>query len=229
MKNSIPEKINAVLFDMDGVLYDSMKNHAATWILGFSKFNIDFPEKEAYLNEGSTGDFTIKTAIKHICKREATPDEIKGIYAEKTRLMHLRPKAEKIPGMQTLISKIRQSGKKIIVVTGSKQPILLERLQNDFGVNPDEVISGFDVKHGKPHPEPYLMGLKKANARSEETIVIENAPLGVKSAEAAGIYTIAINTGPLEKQVLFDAGAKEVFDTAEEIEEFLGELLYSTT
>jgi len=225
MKNSIPNKINAVLFDMDGVLYDSMKNHAATWILGFSKYDIAFPEKEAYLNEGSTGDFTIKTAIKHICKREATPEEIEGIYAEKTRLMHLRPKADKIPGMQTLMNKIRQSGKKIIVVTGSKQPILLERLQNDFGVNPDEVVSGFDVKHGKPHPEPYLLGLEKANARAEEAIVIENAPLGVKSAIDAGIYTIAINTGPLERTVLFDSGASEVFYKAEEIGAFLESLL----
>jgi beta-phosphoglucomutase len=225
MTHSRPQKINAVLFDMDGVLYDSMKNHAATWIQAFKKYNIDFPRKEAYLNEGSTGDFTIKTAIKHICNREATPDEIEGIYEEKTRLMHLRPKADKIPGMQTLMNKIRQAGKKIIVVTGSKQPILLERLQNDFGVNPDEVVSGFDVKHGKPHPEPYLMGLEKANSPAEETIVIENAPLGVKSAVNAGIYTIAINTGPLENQVLYDAGAREVFNTAEEIEEFLGRLL----
>ncbi|HKK63666.1 MAG TPA: HAD-IA family hydrolase, partial [Bacteroidales bacterium] len=167
----------------------------------------------------------IKTAIKHICNREATPEEIEGIYAEKTRLMHLRPKAEKIPGMQTLMNKIRQSGKKIIVVTGSKQPILLERLQNDFGVNPDEVVSGFDVKHGKPHPEPYLLGLEKANARAEEAIVIENAPLGVKSAIDAGIYTIAINTGPLERTVLFDSGASEVFYKAEEIGAFLESLL----
>jgi beta-phosphoglucomutase len=182
MTHSRPQKINAVLFDMDGVLYDSMKNHAATWIQAFKKFNIDFPRKDAYLNEGSTGDFTIKTVIQHICNREATNEEIEGIYEEKTRLMHQRPKADKIPGMQALLNKIRQSGKTIIVVTGSKQPILLERLLKDFGVNPDEVVSGFDVKHGKPHPEPYLMGLQKANAKAEETIVIENAPLGVKSA-----------------------------------------------
>lgn len=225
MINLIPQKINAILFDMDGVLYDSMKHHAATWIEAFRKFDIDFPRKEAYLNEGSTGDFTIKKAVKQICNREATLEEIEGIYEEKTRLMHLCPKADKIPGMQSLMNKIREAGKKIIVVTGSKQPILLERLQKDFGVHPDEVVSGYDVKHGKPHPEPYLMGMEKANIPVEETIVIENAPLGVESAVKAGIFTIAINTGPLEKQVLFDAGASEVFDTAEEIDEFLEKIL----
>ncbi len=124
MINLIPQKINAILFDMDGVLYDSMKHHAATWIEAFRKFDIDFPRKEAYLNEGSTGDFTIKKAVKQICNREATLEEIEGIYEEKTRLMHLCPKADKIPGMQSLMNKIREAGKKIIVVTGSavKQP-----------------------------------------------------------------------------------------------------------
>ncbi|WP_234408945.1 HAD family hydrolase [Marinilabilia salmonicolor] len=168
MTNNIPETINAILFDMDGVLYDSMKHHAATWIEAFKKYNINFPKEEAYLNEGSTGDFTIKKAIKQICNREATPEEINGIYEEKTRLMHLRPKADKIPGMQALMKRIRDTGKKIIVVTGSKQPILLERLHEDFGVHPDEVVSGYNVIHGKPHPEPYLMGLKKAGFAANE-------------------------------------------------------------
>ncbi|RCW34534.1 HAD family phosphatase [Marinilabilia salmonicolor] len=225
MTNTIPQKINAVLFDMDGVLYDSMKHHAATWIEAFKSYNINFPLEEAYLNEGSTGDFTIKKAIKQLCHREATPEEIEGIYEEKTRLMHLRPKADKIPGMQALMKKIRDAGRRIIVVTGSKQPILLERLQEDFGVHPDEVVSGYDVKHGKPHPEPYLMGLSKAGVPADQAIVIENAPLGIESALAAGIHTIAINTGPLEKQVLFDAGAREVFDKAKEVDEFFEKLL----
>jgi beta-phosphoglucomutase-like phosphatase (HAD superfamily) len=69
------------------------------------------------------------------------------------------------------------------------------------------MVTAFDVKHGKPHPEPYLMGLEKAGVSASEAIVIENAPLGVEAAHAAGIYTIAVNTGPLSPKVLLDAGA----------------------
>ena len=51
------------------------------------------------------------------------------------------------------------------------------------------------------------MGLKKANISASEAIVVENAPLGVQAARAAGIFTIAVNTGPLKDEVLKEAGA----------------------
>ncbi len=69
------------------------------------------------------------------------------------------------------------------------------------------MVTAFDVKLGKPHPEPYLMGLKKAGVEAHEAIVVENAPMGVQAGVAAGIFTIAVNTGPLNDSVLLDAGA----------------------
>ncbi|PWD98103.1 HAD family hydrolase [Marinilabilia rubra] len=223
MSYIFPQKIKSVLFDMDGVLYDSMKHHATTWVDAFKQYNINFPEKEAYLNEGSTGDATIKRAVKQIENREATTSEIEGIYDEKTRLMHQLPPAEIIPGMQKLMQELRKEGIKIIIVTGSRQPVLLDRLKHDFHVEKEDIVSGWDVTHGKPHPEPYLTALKKARSSAEETVVIENAPLGVEAATAAGIYTIAINTGPLDAETLIKAGANKVFITADEIGEFLQE------
>ncbi len=73
------------------------------------------------------------------------------------------------------------------------------------------MVTAFDVKYGKPNPEPYLMALKKANIQANEAIVIENAPLGVRAGVAAGIFTIAVNTGPLPDQVLLDEGADYLF------------------
>ena len=73
------------------------------------------------------------------------------------------------------------------------------------------MVTSFDVKHGKPDPEPYLIGLSKAHIRPWEGLVIENAPLGVKAGSSAHIFTIAVNTGPLPDQVLWDAGADLLF------------------
>jgi beta-phosphoglucomutase-like phosphatase (HAD superfamily) len=73
------------------------------------------------------------------------------------------------------------------------------------------MVTAFDVKYGKPNPEPYLMGMQKGNLRPEECIVVENAPLGVQAAKAAGIFTIAVNTGPLPDKVLLDEGADLLF------------------
>ena len=73
------------------------------------------------------------------------------------------------------------------------------------------MVTAFDVKHGKPHPEPYLMALKKGGFKANEAIVVENAPLGVKSAVAAGVFTIAVNTGPLDDSILLNEGANLLF------------------
>lgn len=109
--------------------------------------------------------------------------------------------------------KIKSDGLKIVVVTGSGQKSLLKRLEEEFAglVSGDLTVTSFDVKHGKPDPEPYLRGLEKAGIKPCEGIVVENAPLGVRAAVAAGIFTIAVNTGPLPDETLTSEGANLVF------------------
>ena len=80
---------------------------------------------------------------------------------------------------------------------------------------PETMVTAFDVTKGKPHPEPYLMGLKKAGVEPHEAVVLENAPLGVEAASTAGIFTIAVNTGPLSEEELYNAGADIVYPNIE--------------
>ena len=84
-------------------------------------------------------------------------------------------------------------------------------------VDEKHITTAYDVKHGKPNPDPYLVGLKKAgNLMPYEAIVVENAPLGVRAGVAAKIFTIAVNTGPLPAQILLDANADLLFPTMKE-------------
>jgi beta-phosphoglucomutase-like phosphatase (HAD superfamily) len=100
-----------------------------------------------------------------------------------------------------------------MVVTGSGQKSLLDRLNKNFPdiFKEELMVTAYDVKHGKPHPEPYLMALEKAGIKANEAVVIENAPLGVQAGVAAGIFTIAVNTGPLDDNILIDEGANLLF------------------
>jgi len=121
--------------------------------------------------------------------------------------------AERMPGAYEVLTKIKEEGLIPMVVTGSGQTSLLDRLNHNFpGIFKKELmVTAFDVKYGKPNPEPYLMALKKAHLQPNEALVIENAPLGVQAGVAAGIFTIAVNTGPLPDQVLWDEGANLLF------------------
>ena len=201
--------IKAVLFDMDGVLYDSMPNHAKAWSTAVTEFGLSMSPHEAYLHEGRTGHGTINILAQRHWGRNATTEEMERIYAAKSALFNTCPEPQPMPGAAQLLQSIRSLGLTIVLVTGSAQHSLLTRLAHDFpGIfSAERMVTAFDVKHGKPHPEPYRMGLEKAGVSASEAIVIENAPLGVEAAHAAGIYTIAVNTGPLSPKVLLDAGA----------------------
>ena len=201
--------IKAVLFDMDGVLYDSMPNHAKAWSTAVTEFGLSMSPHEAYLHEGRTGHGTINILAQRHWGRNATTEEMERIYAAKSALFNTCPEPQPMPGAAQLLQSIRSLGLTIVLVTGSAQHSLRTRLAHDFpGIfSAERMVTAFDVKHGKPHPEPYLMGLEKAGVSASEAVVIENAPLGVEAAHAAGIYTIAVNTGPLSPKVLLDAGA----------------------
>jgi beta-phosphoglucomutase-like phosphatase (HAD superfamily) len=62
-----------------------------------------------------------------------------------------------------------------------------------------------------------INALNKSGYIENEAIVIENAPLGIESAKAAGLFTIAINTGPLKPEVLKNAGADIVLDNSQKL------------
>ena len=206
----------AVLFDMDGVIYDSMSNHSVSWHDAMKDFHLDMPYEGAYTYEGMRGVETIKVLARQQWHRELTDDEAHEMYAHKAQLFARqcqKTPARIMPGIKTLMEQIKADGLKICVVTGSAQHALLDKLLIDFeGLLTEElIVTAFDVKHGKPHPEPYLKGMLKCGVEPWETFVVENAPLGVRAAVAAQCFTIAVNTGPLPDEMLGQEGANLIF------------------
>ena len=203
----------AVLFDMDGVLYDSMPNHAIAWQRSMQTFGISMTKADAYATEGARGVDTIRKMVKDQQGRDIDEAEAQRMYDEKTRQFHALPEAPVMPGILELMGQIHADGLTIGVVTGSGQRPLINRLLHDFGdyLAPSHIITAYDVKRGKPNPDPYLMGMKKAGAEPWETFVIENAPLGVRAGVAARAFTIAVNTGPLPDEALLQEGANLIY------------------
>lgn len=211
--------LKSVLFDMDGVLYDSMPYHAISWHNTMKKHGLNFEEKDAYLHEGRKGVTTIKVVSEAQLGETLRQDAIQEIYKEKTVAFNNLPKPKRIAGSWDLIKQIKENELTSMVVTGSAQLSMLDRLNESFPntFTKENIITAFDVKVGKPHPEPYLAALQKGNFKANEAVVVENAPLGIEAAHAAGIFTIAVNTGPLDDQVLLDAGADLLFHSMKEL------------
>ena len=199
----------AVLFDMDGVLYDSMRFHARAWYETATRHQLNSTPELFYLYEGRTGESTINELYQKTFQRDATDEEKKSIYEEKATLFNRYNDGKAMQGATEVLKAVKASGLQTLVVTGSGQHSLINKLEHTYPgyFKREKMVTAFDVKLGKPHPEPYLMGLKKAGVNPHEAFVVENAPMGVQAGVAAGIFTIAVNTGPLDDRVLLDAGA----------------------
>ena len=140
--------LRTAMFDMDGVLFDSMRNHAKCWHLTMEHFGFTFPESEAYMHEGRTGAGTINIVSMRERGYPATEEECQAMYLYKSQLFDKCPEAEPMPGAFELLKKVKVSGVTPMVVTGSGQKILLLRLQKSFpGIFRQELmVTAYDVK-----------------------------------------------------------------------------------
>ena len=217
--------MRAYFFDMDGVLFNSMPHHAVAWEEVMKDHDLPFTAYDCYLNEGRTGESVIREAMWKARNRDATPDEIKQIYTEKSERFNLLAQRAGgtvvIDGVAEVLRYVQSTGSQIWVVTGSGMRSLLDNLNNALPpvFQRDRMITAFDVTHGKPDPEPYLKAWERSGLQKEQCFVIENAPLGIRSGKAAGLTVYAVNTGILTREDL--AQADQVFNSMAELLEFL--------
>lgn len=220
-------RLRAALIDMDGTLYDSMPSHAKAWQRTMHEIGIDLPYDEFFLYEGMRGADTIDMLIRRHLHRIPSEAELTATYALKAKYFAEMPPVGPIPGARQLIESLRRRGIVTVLVTGSGQASLLGRLEQDYpGAFPEERrVTSVSVLRGKPEPDPYLYGLKLAGCGPLEAFAIDNAPLGTRSAAAAGILTVGVTTGPIDRRVLADNGANIVYNSMEECAKMLPDLL----
>lgn len=217
----------AALIDMDGVLYDSMPGHARAWKKMMTEEGVGCTVDEFFLYEGMTGKATIELLMRERLHRDPQPGEVERLYARKSQYFKDQGERKPMPGADRVLKILMEYDIRRVLVTGSAQESLLKSLEDEYpGAFQESMrVTAHDVIHGKPNPEPYLKGLAKGNAPATQTIVIENAPLGVESGNRAGCFTIAVTTGPVPVQALIEAGADIVFGSMNELADHLPLLL----
>ena len=145
----------AIFFDMDGVLFDSMPNHAIAWEEVMKEHGLSFTARDCYINEGRTGESVIREAMQMARHRDATPDEIEQIYAEKSERFHVLAQQAGgtvvIDGVADVLRYVQSQGHQIWVVTGSGMRALLNNLNTALPpvFQPDRMVTAFDVTKGK--------------------------------------------------------------------------------
>ena len=184
--------MKALLFDFDGVVIRSMEDHYMGWHLALKEYGIEMSPEELYVLEGSgveelASQFTRKYNIPH--------DEAPNLIRKKIRYYDEIKKPECYPFLVEILEWAAEKGIKIGLVTGGDRDRVAQTL-SEFGMENrfQAVITADDVMFTKPAPEPYLRAAQLLGIDPQDCIVIENAPLGIRSAKAAGMRCIAVTT-----------------------------------
>ncbi len=180
----------AVLWDLDGTLVDS----EAYWVLEERALVEDFggvwteadafalvgralTDSAAYIKDHSPVDLPIDELVDRL---------VTGV------VRRIRAEVPWRPGARELLTALREAGVPTALVTMSYRPITDAIGDALPGGAFDLIVSGEDVTHGKPHPEPYLMGAAGLGLAPDECIAIEDSEPGARSAAAAGAQTIVV-------------------------------------
>lgn len=224
--NEFPHPLRGALIDMDGTLYDSMPLHTRAWKTLADEIGLEATEEEFYQYEGMTGHDILDLMMYRQKGRHVSRDEAHELYGRKAALVAAAGAPPVMPGALEMMHQFRRLDVTTVLVTGSGQMSILERLNRDFpgAFTTGHMVTAHDVLHGKPSAEPFLKGLSKAGTLPSQTIAVDNAPLGVKSAAAAGLFTVGVTTGPIPKEALAKAGATIIYDSITAFARYLSTL-----
>jgi beta-phosphoglucomutase len=219
------EKYKAVLFDLDGVITDTMGLHYEAYRRAFEKCGAQVTPLEVYRTEGMPSMEVGKAIVKEKGAR-ITDDQLRVLIENKREIYRTLAArdAKTFPGVPETLRMLRENGIGLALITGSNAKsvaavIKKVGLDNAF----DAIVSGDDTARGKPYPDPYLKGMEKLGVAPGKCVVVENAPLGIQAAKAAGAgYVIAVTT-TLPDQYL--SGADDVMESFADIEECLARRL----
>ncbi len=186
------KELKAVVFDMDGIIFDSERKVVECWIEIAAKYGIKDIEKLCRMCLGTNSAETRRLALEFYGE-DFPYDERK---AEQSALYHERYDGGRLPmkvGVKELLEYLKQRGLKIALASSTRR-VVVENQLRDAGILPyfDKVVCGDMVSHSKPHPEIFLRACEELSVEPECAIAIEDSYNGIRSAHAAGMRPIMV-------------------------------------
>jgi len=187
-----------VIFDMDGVLIDSYNAHFISWKRMLERHGLSITEEQFSSTFGQTNKDILSKLFPSL-----KPEQYDILAREKEEIFReiIKEDFPEMDGASELIEAIHHSGG--LLGIGSSGP--LENIKTVLKMLPvgryfKAIVSGSDIKHGKPHPEVFLKTAERLGLSPSRCIVIEDAPSGIKAGKAAGCAVVGlVGTVPKEK------------------------------
>lgn len=186
------KKIEAVLFDMDGVIFDTESIYLDIWSKVFRSYGYTMT-KDVYISVMGRGR---KNVIKTFVDLYGQDLPIIQMYKEKDeKLMQVIDKGQ-VPmkvGVKEILTFLKGNGYKVALATSAKRERAIKQLKiANIKELFDCIVCGDEIINAKPNPEIFLKAAEELSIKSENCIVIEDSPAGIKSAYNANMIGIHV-------------------------------------
>lgn len=223
-ENLLKDKnLKAILFDMDGVLVDSMNYHLKSWKELLGSLNVNVSDQFIFEHEGAMSPDIISELFR---KNGDVLDEeqISEIYLTQNFVFLTRylPQVNLYPGSLPLLEQLKKKEILLGLVTSSRRNLIDQIWKEEELAYFSTIISADDIDRFKPYPDPYLKALQKIEQEATNCLVIENAPAGIQSACSAGICCFAISSTLTEDKL---SGAQQVFPNLRSLSRFFHKII----
>jgi HAD superfamily hydrolase (TIGR01549 family) len=202
---------DAVIFDVDGTLLDSVDYHARSWQETFARHGIDVTFEAVRSQIGKGGDQLLPVFVPpDRLKREG--DRLKDERAAHFKAAYL-PLIRPFPKVRELVERLKRDGKRVVLASsGSREEV--EEYKRIAGVA--DLIEGDtsadDAERSKPHPDVFLAALDKlGNPDPAAVLVVGDTPYDAQAAGKAGLATIGVLCGGFPAADLRAAGCVALF------------------
>jgi len=185
--------IKAILFDLDGVIVNSMPFHLEAWQWAFEQHHIPVSLHTLALGEGFRSA-DMARQIARAAQQELSDAEVEKIVLEKRAYYQKIADVQFFPRAIEVVHQLKVQQKQCAIVTSCVRASLQRAIPVEQIPLFDYIITGDEIKNGKPSPDPFIVARDKLRLKSAECVVIENAPLGIQAAKTAGMKCIAITT-----------------------------------
>jgi len=201
---TVKDTFDAILFDMDGTLTDSTKAVSTAWttfLKGYPELNVDDIVK--HLHGVRTVDILSKhCGITDPDELKATADRFEAGFVSTAK--SIGPDGIILqPGVAEIMKSIIVEGKEArwAICTSATRLYASDALELVRIRPPPAFVCAEDIENGKPAPDPFLLGAQKCQVDPSKCLVIEDAPAGLRSGQAAGCKTLGVTTSHTREQM----------------------------
>jgi beta-phosphoglucomutase len=187
--------VNAVLFDLDGVLVSTDEYHYRSWVRiakeeGFTFFDHAFNDKFRGIARMECVNILTNASGRSFSdeQKKDIAERKNGYFAESLALV---TPLELLPGSLATLEELRRRKIKTAVASNSRNAVtIIAQVQIDHLL--DAIVDGYQIVHSKPNPEVFLLAAKKVGVPPSECLVIEDAVSGIEAATKAGMRSLGI-------------------------------------